>query len=144
MRIDRFFRTLLAAVAGVMAATSCAMAQSVDTPSSLAGHEQIDAALGMLSGPVWKPVRFNRDNAPGAISTSPFYKQQPPGAQEDFRLPASPTTPVVAPAPPREPDRGDSARDDPEPEIVTPAPPPNEPGPITLPDDCEFLVVLCF
>lgn len=148
MRTDRRIRALAFFVfaSAVAASASPVAAQPLDTPASLAEHEQIDAAMGVLDGPVWKPVWFNRDHAPGALSASPFYKQQPPGAQEDFRVPTSPPTPVALPTPPREPDRLEPVPDsDPEPEIVTPAPSPNspDPGPIIIDDICSELVVLC-
>ena len=91
----RLKRLLIAVIAMGAVSVGSVIAQEVESPESWQELEAIDEIMGELHGPVWQPVYFTPSHIPGASTGSPIYKQQPFGAQQDFR-PLTPG-PVVAP-----------------------------------------------
>jgi len=63
-----------------------AAAQLVEDSDSWQQDVEIDRYLNVLRGPVWQPVWFTPADRPGYPALQPLYKQQPPGAQQDFRV----------------------------------------------------------
>ncbi len=65
-----------------------ARAQAPDPPASLAADEAVDAALGAFQDPVVRRALIPPGTQEGP-SLFPPYRQQPPAAQEDLRLPSA-------------------------------------------------------
>jgi len=119
-----------------------AFAQAVEQTESWQQDEQIDIDLRALLGPVWQPVEFTETDRFGLF---PLYKQEPPGAQGDFRPPPPVPTPVTVPTMPSQPNPDpDSQPSQPQsppppnaqnnqPMQPPPAPPPPAPPPNPFP-----------
>ena len=93
----KFFAVALATL-GLAGWQLPAVAQLVEEPASWQEHQAIDLAMGTLTGPVWQPVWFTPQGRRPGLQSIPFYRQQPPGAQEDFR-PAPEPVAVSMPSP---------------------------------------------
>jgi hypothetical protein len=65
-----------------------ARAQAPAPPASLAADEAVDTALGSLQDPVVQRALIPPGTQEGP-SLFPPYRQQPPAAQEDLRLPSA-------------------------------------------------------
>ena len=73
-------------------------AQQLGEPDTWKANQDIDLFWDTLHGPTWQPVWFTQEDLPGVPLGSPIYKQQLPGAQEDFR----PPPPKPAPCDPQQ------------------------------------------
>jgi len=120
-----------------------APAQSVEQTESWQADEQIDIDLHALLGPVWQPVEFTPADRYG-VPLFPLYKQEPAGAQGDFRpapvpiptsIPTSPSQPgpntqPVQPQTPPAPPQPDAQKTMPQQPPPPPPPPAQPPCPI--------------
>jgi len=131
-----------------------AFAQQIEDPDTWQGNQAIDVSMHSLHSPVWQPVWFTPEQVLGIPKGSPLYKQQPLGAQMDFRVMEDPATEMPTPVIRQTSSSGSTSASTPgqavtmptpdptpvtsEPNPEPPAPDPEPPTPDPDPGSCQF------